>query len=92
MLVGAGDLRMFEDETVDIACPNCGEKNSILVRDFEASAEARVSCAHCGVKVRVEAEEFRQRLALVRKELEEIQLEARRATRSRRPRKDDFQI
>ena len=82
---------MFEDETVDITCPNCNQKNSILVRDFEASAEARISCHHCGVMVKVEAEEFRQRLALVRKELEEIQLEARRATR-RRPRKDDFQI
>ena len=83
---------MFEDETVDIACPKCGQKNSILVRDFEASAEARVSCHHCGIMVRVEAEEFRQRLALVRTELEEIQLEARRATKNRRPRKDDFQI
>jgi len=83
---------MFEDETVDIACPNCSQKNSILVRDFEASSEARVSCHHCGVIVKVEAEEFRQRLALVRKELEEIQLEARRTTKARRPRKDDFQI
>jgi transcription elongation factor Elf1 len=83
---------MFEDETVDIACPNCGQKNSILVRDFEASSEAHVSCHHCGVKIKVEADEFRQRLALVRKELEEIQLEARRADKSRRPRKNDFQI
>jgi transcription elongation factor Elf1 len=83
---------MFEDETVDIACPNCGQKNSILVRDFEASAEAHVSCHHCGVMVRVEAKEFRQRLDDVRKELEEIQLEARRAIKGRRPRKDDFQI
>lgn len=83
---------MFEDETVDIACPNCGQKNSILVRDFEASSEARVSCHHCAAIVKVEAEEFRQRLAVVRKELEEIQLEARRADKSRRPRKDDFQI
>jgi hypothetical protein len=82
---------MFEDETVDITCPNCNQKNSILVRDFEASAEARIRCRHCGVMVKVEAEEFRQRLTLVRKELEEIQLEARRANR-RRPRKDDFQI
>ena len=83
---------MFEDETVDIACPNCGQKNSILVREFEASSEARVSCHHCGVTVKVEAAEFRRRLALVRKELEQIQLEARRAGKSRRPRKDDFQI
>jgi transcription elongation factor Elf1 len=90
--VRAGDLLMFEDQTVDITCPNCGRKNSILVCDFEASSEARISCHHCGVVVKVEAEEFRQRLARVRKELEEIQLEARRATKSRRPRKDDFQI
>jgi transcription elongation factor Elf1 len=87
-----GDLLMFEDETVDIACPSCGHKNSILVRDFESSPEARISCHNCGVIVKVEAEEFRQRLALVRKELEAIQVEARRATKSRRSRKDDFQI
>jgi len=85
-------VKMFDDETVDIACPNCGQKNSIPVRDFEASPEARVSCCHCGAIVKVEAEEFRARLAQVRKELEEIQLEARRVSRTRRPRKDDFQI
>jgi transposase-like protein len=83
---------MFEDETVDIACPNCGQKNSIMVRDFEGSSESRITCHHCGVIVKVEAEEFHQRLGLVRKELEEIQREARRTTKSRRPRKDDFQI
>jgi hypothetical protein len=42
--------------------------------------------------VRVEAVEFRERLADVRKELEEIQLEARRAANKGRPRKNDFQI
>ena len=63
-------VKMFDDETVDIACPNCGQINSIPVRDFEASPEARVSCCHCGVMVKVEAEEFRRRLAQVRKELE----------------------
>jgi uncharacterized Zn finger protein len=83
---------MFEDETVDIACPNCGQKNSILVREFETNAEARVGCHHCGVMVKIEAEEFRRRLALLHQELEEIQREARRTTKSRRPRKDDFQI
>lgn len=83
---------MFEDETIDIACPNCGRKNAILVRDFEASSEARVTCQHCGVIVKIEADEFRRRLTVVRKELEEIQLEARRAGKSRRLRKDDFQI
>jgi transposase-like protein len=81
---------MFEDETVDIACPNCGQKNSVLVRDFEANSEARISCHHCRAIVKVEAEEFRHRLAIVRHELEEIQLEARR--KNRRLRKDDFQI
>ena len=83
---------MFEDETVDIACPNCGHKNSVLVRDFEASSEARISCVHCRAIVKVEAEEFRRRLAEVRHELVDIQLEARRAGKCRRPRKDDFQI
>ena len=29
---------MFEDDTVDIACPKCGHKNSLLVREFEESA------------------------------------------------------
>ena len=83
---------MFEDETVDITCPNCNKINSILVREFEASAEAHITCQHCAVLVKVEAEEFRRRLALVRKELEELQVEARRATKSHRRRKDDFQI
>ncbi len=85
---------MFEDETVDIACPKCGQKNAILVREFEASPEAHLTCQNCGVVVKVEAQEFRQRLDLVRKELEDIQLEARRAAKrtGRRPRKDDFQI
>lgn len=85
---------MFEDETVDITCPGCGHKNSILVRDFEASPEVHINCQSCGVGVRVEAEEFRQRLDLVRKELEDLQLEAGRRgkKKDRRTRKDDFQI
>jgi transcription elongation factor Elf1 len=84
---------MFEDETVDVACPQCGQKNSVLVRDFEANAEVHLTCQSCGVAVKIEAQEFRQRLDLVRKELEQIQIEAKRAGRAgRRPRKDDFQI
>jgi transcription elongation factor Elf1 len=84
---------MFEDETVDVPCPKCGHKNSILVRDFEAAAEVHLTCQTCGTAVRVEAEEFQRQLGLVRKELEEIQLEAQRAGRSSsRRRKDDFQI
>lgn len=85
---------MFEDETVDIACPGCGHKNSILVHDFEASPEAHLTCQGCGAGIRIEANEFRQRLDLVRKELEDLQLEAGREGRkkARRTRKDDFQI
>jgi transcription elongation factor Elf1 len=85
---------MFEDETVDITCPGCGHKNSIPVRDFEASPEVHINCQSCGVGVRVEAEGFRQRLDLVRKELEDLQLEAGRGSKKkgRRARKDDFQI
>ena len=84
---------MFEDETVDVSCPKCGQTNSLLVRDFEASSEVHLTCQACGAAVRVEAEEFQRQLDLVRKELEEIQLEAKRAGRSiPRRRKDDFQI
>jgi len=85
---------MFEDETVDVECPKCGRQNSILVREFEESAETHFVCAGCKVGVRIEASEFRKRLEQVRKELQELQRgaaqEGRR--RSRRPRKGDFQI
>ncbi len=83
---------MFDDETVDIVCPNCGRKNPILVRDVEDHSETRVNCHQCGAVVKVDAEDFRRRLAQVRQELEALQLEARRAGNSRRPRKDNFQI
>ncbi|HEV3112580.1 MAG TPA: hypothetical protein VGY99_19000 [Candidatus Binataceae bacterium] len=81
---------MFEDETVDVACPKCGHKNSILVRDFEESAETHFVCQKCHVGVRIEADEFRQRLDRVLKEVQDLEREAKRPAKRRR--KGDFQI
>ena len=85
---------MFEDETVGIACPSCGFKNQILVREFEQNSEMHVLCESCKVGLKIEAREFQHRLDEMRSELEELQSEARRDSRvsARRPRKDDFQI
>ncbi len=85
---------VFEDETVDIACPKCGHKNTVLVRDFEETARARIVCESCKVGLRIEADEFRERLERVRKEVEELERnaeqDAKRKPRQRR--KGDFQI
>ncbi len=85
---------MFEDQTVDVACPKCGHKNSLLVSDFEESAETHFICQNCGVGVRIEADEFKRRLDQVLKEVEELEREAARDAKRppKRPRKDDFQI
>ncbi len=85
---------MFDDETVDIACPKCGHKNSILVREFEEKAEAHFPCAGCGVGLKIDSGEFRERLERVKKELEDLEREASRDPRrtTRRTRKGDFQI
>jgi transposase-like protein len=85
---------MFEDETIDVACPKCGHKNSILVREFEESAETHFVCEGCKVGVRIEANEFRHRLEQVRAELEDLEREAARDVKqkAKRPRKGDFQI
>jgi len=85
---------MFEDETVDIVCPKCGHRNSLLVREVEAKTESHIVCAGCKVGVKVEAEEFQHRLDQVRQELEEIQREAQRENGEPPPRraKDDYQI
>jgi transcription elongation factor Elf1 len=85
---------MFEDETIDIACPNCGHRNSVLVREIEANAESHIVCEKCKVGVKIEARDFQQRLDQVRKELEEIQREARSESNKPGPRraKDDYQI
>ena len=84
---------MFEDETVDVACPKCGHLNSILVHEFEASAETHFVCVGCKAGVRIEAKEFRQRLGQVRDELAELERGAARdAMKGKRPKKDDFEI
>jgi DNA-directed RNA polymerase subunit RPC12/RpoP len=85
---------MFEDETVDVACPKCGHRNSILVRDFEENAETHFVCTSCGVGVKIEADEFKHRLDQVLKEVEDLEREAARDAKRppKRPRKGDFQI
>ena len=83
---------MFEDDTIDVACPKCGHMNSILVRQFEASAETHFICEGCKVGVKIEANEFHQRLENLQKELEELQRDATSKSKPRRPRKGDFQI
>jgi uncharacterized Zn finger protein (UPF0148 family) len=86
-------MSMFEDQTVDILCPNCGHVNPVAVSDFEEHTESHVVCASCQAGVKIEAHEFSQRLEEVRKELEELELEAtRESAKTKRPRKDDFQI
>lgn len=84
---------MFEDQTVDLACPKCGHLNTILVRDFEEGAETHFVCEGCKTGVKVEGSQFHDRLAELTKELEELEREASRDQRkTRRPRKGDFQI
>lgn len=85
---------MFEDQTIDILCPNCAHVNPVPVRDFEDNTESHVVCVSCKAGIKIEAHEFRQRLEEVRKELEEFELEAARDSRQiiKRPRKGDFQI
>jgi transcription elongation factor Elf1 len=85
---------MFEDETVDVACPKCAHRNSILVREFEERAQTYFTCGKCGAKVRIEADEFKQRLDQVLKEVQDLEREAARDNKrpAKRQRKGDFQI
>jgi len=85
---------MFEDETISIACPQCGFKNSLLVREFEQTSETQIVCQGCRVGIKVEASEFQRRLDEISNELETMSLEARQARRRslNRIRKGDFQI
>jgi hypothetical protein len=87
-------MSTFEDQTVDILCPNCAHVNPVPVRDFEGHTESHLVCVSCNAGVKIEAQEFSQRLEEVRKELEELEFEATResAQKIKRPRKDDFQI
>lgn len=84
---------MFEDETIDVACPKCGHLNSILVHEFEEHAETHFVCVGCKVGVRIEAEHFHERLGKLREQLAELERDAdREAHKSPRPKKGDFQI
>jgi len=85
---------MFEDETIDIACPKCGHMNSILVHEFEENAKTHFVCEGCKAGVRIEAQHFHDRLAEVRRELAELERHAAGGAKPKpaRPRKDDFQI
>ena len=86
-------MTTFEDQTIDIRCPNCGHINSVAVRDFEEHTESHVICVSCQAGIRIEAHEFHQHLEDVRKELEEFEREAMRDSPAiKRPRKGDFQI
>ena len=78
----------------DLACPNCGFKNPLLVRELERSSETRIACQGCRVGIKLEASEFQQRLNQISNELEIMSLEARQARRKslNRIRKGDFQI
>lgn len=83
---------MFEDETIDIACLQCGHMNSILVRDFEEGAETHFTCEGCGARVKIEGEAFHKWLAAAQIELENLEREAARVSKPKRPRKGDLQI
>jgi transposase-like protein len=85
---------MFEDETIDIACPSCEHTNPVLVREFETSGESHIVCQNCKAAVKIEAQQFRERLDRLREEVEDMQREAERGTRRAKPRrsKDDYQI
>jgi hypothetical protein len=85
---------MFEDQTIDILCPQCAHVNPVPVSDFEENAETQIVCLRCKARIKIEAHEFLQHLDQVRKELEEFELEAARGAKpkNKRPRKDDFQI
>jgi DNA-directed RNA polymerase subunit RPC12/RpoP len=85
---------MFEDQTIDVACPKCGHKNPVLVREFEESAETSFVCQTCGAAVKIEAHEFKHRLDELAKEIEDLEREAARDQKRppKRPRKGDFQI
>jgi transcription elongation factor Elf1 len=85
---------MFEDETIDISCPKCSHRNSVLIREIETITESHIVCEKCKVHIKIEAKGFQERLDQVRKELDEIQRHAQSESRKPSPRrsKDDYQI
>lgn len=84
---------MFEDETIDIACPECGHTNTLLVRDLEQHPECHFVCEGCKAGVKIDASEFQSRLEAIRAEVENLERSAEQASkRKARKVKGDFQI
>lgn len=83
---------MFEDETIDIACPECGHANTLLVRELEQHAQWHFTCEGCKAAVHVDASKFQDRLDAIKREVENLQRAAKRASQPRRKPKGDFQI
>ena len=84
---------MFDDETISIACAQCGYKNELCVREFERADVIRVRCDGCRVGLRIEAHGFREQLDRIAAELEAMRVSTREARRRRiRRGAIDFQI
>ncbi len=82
---------MFEDETVTVACPNCGYKNPVLLREAESALETSIVCNHCHKAIKIGLEGFHRHLDQVRAELDAIQHDAA-APKKKPGSKDDYQI
>jgi len=82
---------MFEDETIDVACPKCGFKNTLLVQELEHASEAHFECHGCKARVKLDTSAFRHRLSEINEEVEKLETVARQQNKPK-PRKGDFQI
>ena len=83
---------MFEDETIDVACPGCGHLNSLAVRDFEANPEQHIVCEGCKQHVRVDGGEFRKHLDKINAEVRELERTSEKTRKKPSGRKGHFQI
>ncbi len=84
---------MFDDETVSLACPSCGHKNPILIRDAESAALTTFVCGGCRKILKIDLEGFHRHLDHVRAELDKIQNDAAAAKKRQGPgSSDDYQI
>jgi transposase-like protein len=87
---------MFEDETVDVACPACGHRNALAVREFEDNPEQHFVCPGCKQHIRIDGTEFKGRLDAIRAEVLELERSSghkpeKPAKRQKKP-KDSWQI
>jgi formate dehydrogenase maturation protein FdhE len=84
---------MFDDETIRIACPQCGYKNQLRVREFERADVIRARCDGCRARLKIEARGFREHLERIASELEAMRLSTRESRRRKvRSGAIDFQI